>query len=407
MSALQIRIRTKGAVQPHGFVPHADILCEDGRVLAVEPWPRGGPAPTPEMPGTTFHDYREFVAVPGFIDAHWHGALGKVLAEADDEQADRIYRFLASKGVTGCLPTLAASSEEVMHETARRIARHMELAKKEPWPEILGLHLEGPYLNPEKAGAQDPKQMRPPSWPEMQRLLDAYPGVVRLMTIAPELDGALELIQRLSDLGMILSIGHTKAGYEETLRAIDAGARRATHTFNGMEGLHHREPGATGAVLGDDRVVAELTLDGVHVHPGAARVLLKAKTAAGVTLITDSMEATGLTDGIYRRANGQEVHVRDGIARLPSGSLAGSVLTLDKAFRNVLELLGEDLITAVQLASATAARSLGLERKGRIAPGADADIVLLDSSYRIAATFRQGRLVYRNDSILPAQTQRG
>jgi N-acetylglucosamine-6-phosphate deacetylase len=257
---------------------------------------------------------------------------------------------------------------------------------------ILGIHLEGPYLCDAHRGAQDPRHLRAPDLGELDRLLDA--GPVRLVTLAPELPGALAAIERLVDAGVVAAVGHTGATYDQAAAAFDAGATHAAHLFNGMRAFHHREPGVIGAALDRPDVVCELICDGLHAHPAAMRLAHRVKGAGGAVLITDAMQATGLGDGRYRIGD-LPVVVRDGRAELAdSGTLAGSTLTMGAAVRNAVRLMGISLPDAIRMAAATPARVLGLEhRKGMLAPGRDADLVVLEDDLAVRATMVGGRWV--------------
>ncbi len=256
----------------------------------------------------------------------------------------------------------------------------------------LGIHLEGPYLNLDYRGAQHPDHFRSPSRDEYSAWLET--GVIRLITLAPELEGAAELVSAGRARGVEFAIGHSGASYEQVIEAANWGVRQATHTFNGMLGLHHRTPGTLGGVLTDDRIYCQVIADGVHVHPAMVRLLVRAKGAGRTILITDAMRATGLQDGTYD-LGGQEVMVRDGVARIASGSLAGSTLTLDVALRNVMRYTGLALAEALPMVTATPAEALVLAgRKGVLAPGADADVVLLDADLNVVMTLVAGQVVY-------------
>jgi N-acetylglucosamine-6-phosphate deacetylase len=295
-------------------------------------------------------------------------------------------RFHARHGTTGLLATTLSAPRGALLAAVRRIAVAMEHE-----PIILGAHLEGPWLNPKRRGAQAAEHLRAPDPDELEALFAA--GPVRMVSLAPELPGALGLIRAVSDAGAVPALAHTDATYDEATAAIDAGARHALHVFNGMRPLHHREPGVLGAVLDCDEVTCELIADGHHVHPAAMRILHRAKGTAGTVLVTDAIEAAGLADGPYRLGS-TPVHVTGGRALTPDGVLAGSTLTMDAAVRHAHRLLRVPIGEALALATTTPARVLGLEhRKGRIAPGFDADMVVLDDDLRALATFAGGRRV--------------
>jgi N-acetylglucosamine-6-phosphate deacetylase len=268
-------------------------------------------------------------------------------------------------------------------------------------PTIVGIHLEGPWLNERRRGAQEAAHLRAPDPGELEALVQAAGGAVRLVSLAPELPGALQLIERVVAAGAVAGIAHSDATYAEAQAGVAAGARHAIHTFNGMRPLHHREPGVIGAVLDAPEVSCELIADGMHVAPAIARLLWRAKGPARLVLVTDATEAAGLPDGRYRLGE-TAIDVRGGRALTPAGSLAGSTLTMDAAVRNLRDW-GVPLGEALSMASATPARVAGLEgRKGAVAPGYDADLVVLDEALRPAAAMAAGHWVSAQDEDAPA-----
>ncbi|HKH76768.1 MAG TPA: N-acetylglucosamine-6-phosphate deacetylase [Rubrobacteraceae bacterium] len=258
---------------------------------------------------------------------------------------------------------------------------------------MLGAHLEGPFLSPARKGAHDPKNLRPVALGLLGELLGA--GLVRVMTIAPELPGSGEAAGLLRGGGAVASVGHTDATYEEVMRALEAGFTKATHLYNAMSPLTHRAPDAVGATLDDDRVRAGIIADGVHVHEGALRVAYRQKGAEGLALVTDAMEAAGMPPGEYE-LSGRRVRLEDGAVRLPDGTLAGSALTMDRAVRNAVALLGISPQTAVRMAAETPAEILGIPEKGRIARDAEADLVVLAPDLSVEETIVTGETVYKN-----------
>jgi N-acetylglucosamine-6-phosphate deacetylase len=259
---------------------------------------------------------------------------------------------------------------------------------------ILGLHLEGPFLAPARKGAHDPDNLRPPDPGVLRELLA---GPVRLMTLAPELPGAVEAVEQIVAAGAVASAGHTDATYDELLRAADAGLTLGTHLFNAMSGLHHREPGTAGALLADPRLRTGIIADGIHVHPAALRIAHASKGADGLVLVTDAMEAAGMPDGDYE-LSGRQVRVEDGVARLDDGTLAGATATMDEVVRRMARFLDLRIEDVIPMATRTPARALGLEHSGEIAPGADADLVLLDADGGVQETIVGGETVYRRSA---------
>jgi N-acetylglucosamine-6-phosphate deacetylase len=262
-------------------------------------------------------------------------------------------------------------------------------------PTVIGAHLEGPFLSPKRPGAMDPELFINPDVGQLRRLLEAGAGGVRVMTLAPELPGSLELVERLARESVVASIGHTDATDAEVRAAVKVGARAATHVFNAMPQLHHREPGAVGAVLDLPGVSCELICDGVHVDPVAMRLLFRAKGVSGTRLVTDAMSAAGMPDGEYR-LGGRPVSVAGGRAVLAGGgSIAGSTLTMERAVQNAVRLLGASVQDAILMASTNSARLLGLGgRKGEISSGSDADLVVLDESLQVQATMVAGQWMF-------------
>jgi N-acetylglucosamine-6-phosphate deacetylase len=330
----------------------------------------GEPPPARETTDLTGH-----LVVPGFIDLHVHGGDGGDFMGEDIAAA---VAYHARHGTTRLLATTVTAPPDALLDAVRTIAASGD-------PRILGIHLEGPWLSDRRRGAQDPAALRAPDPRELEALLGA--GPVRLVTLAPELPGALDLVARVVGAGAVASLGHTDATYDEAIAAIDAGARHATHTFNGMRELHHREPGVVGAVLDRDEVTCELIADGHHLHPAVVRLVTRAKRPERVTFVTDAIDAAGRPDGDYR-LGAVPVTVRGGRATTGDGHLAGSTLTLDIAVRNAVAW-GIPLPDALAMASTVPAGVLGL-RKGRIAPGYDADLTILDADLRPVGTLVAG-----------------
>jgi N-acetylglucosamine-6-phosphate deacetylase len=339
-------------------------------------------------------DCSGFLLVPGFIDMHVHGGGGADFMDGTEDAVRKILRTHLACGTTGLLATTLTASGDATGKAITAIAA----AAKEPRlgeSAILGIHLEGPYICQKRRGAQPEAFVRPPDLNELRQWIDLSGGLVKQITIAPEMPGALEFIRKATALGVICSIGHTDASFVQTQAAIDAGARQATHLFNAMSGFHHREPGAAGALLDSDQVTAELICDGVHLHPGAVELAVKTKTPERCVLITDAMEAAGMPDGQYS-LGGQQVLSKNGVAAFPDGTLAGSVLTMDLAFGNVQKFARVSAWDASLMASLIPARQLGIsDSRGSIDPGKIADIVALDpSSGKVQLVIAQGMIAH-------------
>ena len=330
---------------------------------------------------------------PGFMDIHMHGIDGFDTMDGTPESLRAISAALARYGVTSFLATTMTAAYDQVEQSLQNI---VELSGKGlPGAQAAGIHLEGPWINPRYKGAQKEEHIATPYLQDVRRLYELADGLLKVVTIAPEQPGALEAIAWLKERGVIVSCGHTGANFELATRAVDAGICHFTHCFNAMTGLHHREPGVVGAAMYHEQLSTELIADGIHVHPAVMRILYRVKTAERLALISDSMRAAGLGAGTYD-LGGQEVHVQNGEAKLADGTLAGSVLTLNRAVGNMVRLSGVSLADAVRMASQTPAEILGLgNQKGRLAAGWDADLTVLDPQFDVSLTIVAGKEVYR------------
>ena len=340
-------------------------------------------------------DLGDSILVPGFIDMHIHGGAGHDVMEPDGDALPAVEQLLHKHGVTTYFPTTVTAPVDLTLSALERLADAIEQAERNSGltgrARPVGIHLEGPFISHKRPGVHPPKDLLPPTQEMFDRFWQAARGHVRVMTIAPELDGAKEVIAEATRRGVCVSIGHSDADTKAAQSGIAAGARHATHTFNAMRPLDHREPGILGEVLADDRVSAEIIADGVHVDPLVVELFLRAKGPEASVLVTDATAATGMPDGKYRLGS-LEVDVADGKC-MSNGRLAGSVLTLDKAVRNVMKFANWDLQRAVRLATLNAARATGLAAKaGTITPGAAADIVALSSNGEVRQTIVRGQL---------------
>jgi N-acetylglucosamine-6-phosphate deacetylase len=364
------------------------VHVRDGRIVALAAGPPpAGDAPVQRLPAGA-------CLAPGLIDLHVHGGGGAQVGP-DPAAITEVARFHARHGTTRLLATTVPSAEDVLLQTVRAV----RVAARAPVPDaalVAGCHLEGPFVSPAKPGALDRRFLRAPDRGELDRLLAAGEGHVRMIVVAPELPGAPELIAAAAEQGIVVSIGHTAATHDEARAGIAHGARSATHLFNAMAPLHHREPGAVGAALASAQVTVELVADGVHVHPAVLRIVHAAKGAARVSLVTDAMQAAGLPDGDYRLGD-QAVTLRDGQVRLAGqDTLAGSALTMEGALRTCVDA-GIPLGDALAMASSTPAALLGIgDEAGRIAPGLAADLVVLDAGLAVLGTMRAGAWLFRD-----------
>jgi N-acetylglucosamine-6-phosphate deacetylase len=377
------------AITSKGEIANAGILIRDGEIEMV------GPRSGMELPSAaTEIQATDSTAIPGFVDVHIHGAGGHDVMEANETALSTITGRLAAFGTTSLLATTITASADDTCRSVEGIAKYIsgQYQTSDTRAEILGIHFEGPFLSKERRGVHPAEWLQLPSAELLQRFLQAAAGNARILTIAPELLGATPCIDAARSLGMVVSIGHTDASYEQARAAVAHGAHHATHVYNAMRPFTHRDPGVIGAVLTTPEVTAELIADGIHVDEIAMKVLLQAKGAQGVVLISDGTSATGMPDGEYL-LGGLKVTVNGGVCRNAEGRLAGSTLTLDRALRNIVGL-GIPLADAVRMLTLNPATLLGIEfKKGALRTGADADIVLLNDGLEIERVWARGTVV--------------
>ncbi len=341
--------------------------------------------------GSQIHEPGATVA-PGFIDLHVHGASGRDLMDGTLESLQTVAATLVRYGTTSFLATTLSAPDGDTETALRGYAEHHTLVAEGARP--IGIHMEGPYLNALRRGTHNPGYVRQADPAAFRRFVEVSGGCVRKITVAPEMDPGLELTRQAVALGIRVSIGHSDATEAQARAAIDAGASQATHTFNAMRPLHHREPGLLGAILADDRVYAEVIADGVHVHPTAVQLVVRLKGIERTLLVTDGLSALGMPDGQYPLGD-KFIRVENGVCRDQDGALAGSTLTLDRAVRNLAGWMKMPEDGAIAAASAVPARAMGMgETRGIIAPGADADLVFLDPQMRVVKTMVAGRVVF-------------
>ncbi|WP_277605234.1 N-acetylglucosamine-6-phosphate deacetylase [Glycomyces sp. L485] len=354
-------------VTPEGVVAGA-LVVEGDRIAAVEE--RDG-----EPTGWV---------LPGFVDIHCHGGGGHSLTSGDAASARGAAAFHASRGTTTLVASLVSSTHEFLLEATGNLAPLVADGT------LAGIHYEGPYISKAERGAHAAEVLRDPDTGELGELIDAGEGAVKMVTIAPELPGAIEAIEFLDSRGVVPSIGHTDASFEQTMDGIDAGAQSATHLFNAMRGFDHREPGPIPALLADERIFSEIIADTAHLHPGTMRFAFDVSLPGWTILVSDAMDAAGLADGTYRLGRHQ-VKVREGVATVAgTDTIAGSTITLLDAVRNAVNLAGQSMEAASQMASATPAELLGLHEVGAIEPGRLADAVVLDDDLNLVSVMRRG-----------------
>ncbi len=343
-----------------------------------------------------FIDYENNFISPGLIDLHLHGALGKDVMDCDIKSLEQIALHQARCGVTGFLGTTVSSSWDSLLKAVETIKEAAQL----PLPsELLGVHVEGPFLSEEKKGAHDPSFIREINKKDIQSLIRSVQGFKAIVSMAPEVENNMSFIKTLTENSIIVSIGHSDATYEEALESFNQGITHATHLFNAMSGYHHKQPGVVGAVLDSPEVTAELIADGVHLHPSALRLVFSRKDKDKICLITDSLKATGMGDGHYKMGN-LEFDVKGNEARLrKNGVLVGSVLTLNKAIKNVITWTESPVNQAVNMASLNPARVLGLDDKiGSIQEGKHANLTIFNSEFNVVQTILRGRFVLKGEN---------
>lgn len=377
-------------ITPFHLISGKAIIIEKGKIIEIVNKEK---LKTATLTGAEVIEGKDKFIAPGYIDIHVHGGGGSDVMDGDYEAINQIAIAHSHFGTTSFLPTTMTMDKNKIIGSLRTI--YEAKLRGTGGAEILGVNLEGPYINPEKKGAQREIDIREPSIKEFAELNKASGNLIRLVTIAPEMLEAIEFIKYLHKQGIIASIGHSNATYVQTQAGIKAGLSHVTHTFNAMRGLHHREPGVVGAVLTSSELTVEIIADGVHIHPIILKIITQIRENEKIVLITDSTKATGMKEGTYD-LGGQEVTVAKGQARLKNGTLAGSVLTMDKAVKNMTNKVGISLPKAIQMASFNPAKSIGIDdKKGSLEPGKDADIVILNKNLETELTIVAGKIVYR------------
>ena len=378
---MQARCLIKNAhvVSPGRESPHAAIVIEGRKIAAV--LADGEPLPSFE----TSVDAQGDRVVPGFIDLHMHGAAGYDFCDARPTSLREIASAKLCEGVTRFLPTTLTLPRPALEES---FVAGREYFANQTFARVLGVHVEGPFINPQCTGAQNPAFVRPPDLAEIEALAKHLP--IKIVSLAVEMPGGLELVKSLTERGIIASLAHTAATFEQFSAAKHAGARHLTHFCNQMTPLHHREIGLVGAGLLDDEILVEMICDGIHLQPEMVQLAFKVIGPERIMLITDSIAASGMPDHQVTRLGELEVTIRDGVARLASGALAGSTLRLNRALKNVAEFTGLPLPDLIRTTSLNQAESLGLSDLGKIEPGYLADLVILDADFEPRMVFVEG-----------------
>lgn len=336
------------------------------------------------------------IVVPGFIDEHVHGAGGADAMDGTEGSLQIVSEYLAREGTTAFLATTMTQSKENISKALENIGCVMKNGKCRG-AELIGVHLEGPFISPMHVGAQPTEYVAKPSieaFDEYNRLSGEN---IRIVSLAPEIEGGEDMIRYLNSIGVVASIGHTNATYIDVKNAVDAGAKSVTHTYNAQTGLHHREVGVVGSAMLFDELNCEMICDMIHVSIPAIKLMIKNKPHDKITLITDAMRAKGMPDGVSE-LGGQEVFVSNGEARLKDGTLAGSVLKMNVAVKNLVKYAGVDLTDAIDFAAANPAKNLGVyNERGSIEEGKRADLAILDKDLNVLYTIRAGEIIYKND----------
>jgi len=382
---VKIALTARLAFSPIETIENPVLVIDDGFIASVSPR-----AATPIPADIRYVDFADGILAPGFVDIHVHGGAGHDVMREGSEALAGMERHFARHGVTSYCPTTVTAPLDITFAALDRLALASKVQRSSDRAQPVGLHLEGPFISHSKRGVHPPENLVEPSVELFDKMWQAASGKVAVMTVAPELPGASEMIREAASRGVCISLGHSNATLTETEAGIAAGARHSTHTFNAMRPLDHREPGILGVVLADRRLTADLIADGIHVHPEIVSVFLRSKGAEGAVLITDAISATGMGDGKFRLGN-FEVQVTGDRCEY-EGKLAGSVLTLDRAVRNVVQFSGFSLQQSVRLATLNPARVLGRNDIGIIAPGARADLVVLSRSGEVQRTIINGNI---------------
>lgn len=369
------------------FVP-ADVLVEDGRIAAVAPWAEAGAPGAAGAAGESV-DASGCYVVPGFVDIHFHGCKGADLCDASVEGIREIARHEASRGVTTLCPATMTYPEARLRSVVKAAAA-FEPARDEA--ALVGINMEGPFISPDRIGAQNPEYVQSADAAMLRRLQEAAGGLVKLVDIAPEEPGALEFVSEAAG-EVRVSLAHTCTDYDTAREAFERGARHLTHLYNAMPGLHHRKPGPIAAAWENPDVTVELICDGVHIHPAMVHLTFGLFGADRICLISDSMRACGLDDGSYD-LGGQEVTVRGNVATLADGTIAGSVTDLAACVRHAVLDMGIPLEDAVLAATLTPARAIGIDgERGSIEAGKVADLVVLDEDLNVKHVVLRGELI--------------
>lgn len=383
---MKTALRGGKIVTPFRIIEDGTITIENGIISGL------GMSSAIKVPrGFNVLDVSGRIVCPGFADLLVHGGAGHGFADDDAGSIEIISEYFQKHGSTTILASLFAKPEKLLLADLRRVANYIE---NHPGSNIRGIHMEGPYLNTKFKGAMNASYLWKPDVESWNKIWEASRGHIKIMTIAPEIPGAVDVMRAAAQLGVVLSIGHSTATYDEVLIAIDNGAAHVTHIFNAMQQFHHRTPGVILASLLHNELKIELIADTLHVHPAVIQLLLKLKGSSGIVLVSDSIRAGGMHEGEYEFAD-QKIYMKGKKAFLADGTLAGSTLTLNLAVKNMIDAAGAKITEAIRMASLNPVKVLNLEnKKGILAVGKDADIVILNSNYEVETTILGGNIVF-------------
>lgn len=374
-------------ITPFRIIEEGIIITENGVITGL-----GKSSETKFPHGFTEIDVRGKLICPGFADLLVHGGGGHGFADDNDESIEKISSYFLKYGSTTILASLHAKPEKLLLKDLSRVADYID---NHPDSNIRGIHMEGPYLNKQFKGAMNQNYLWKPDIKSWERIWEASKGHIKIMTIAPELPNAIEVMRTAAQVGVVLSIGHSMAGYDEVLNAIDNGAAHVTHIFNAMQRFHHRTPSIVLASLLHNELKIELIADTLHVHPAVMQLLLKLKGSSGIILVSDSIRAGGMHEGEYEFAD-QKIFMKNKKAFLEDGTLAGSTLTLNLAVKNMVAEAGAKITEAVRMASLNAVKVINLDhKKGILAAGKDADIVVLNDNFEVDMSILGGKVAFK------------
>lgn len=377
-----LKITNVNVINAHQTLLNQDVFIDNGKIIDI--------AAAINKEAVTVIDGTDHYVFPGFIDMHIHGSASVDTMDATDEAMHTMAKSLAKEGVTGFLATTMTQTPEAIEKALITIAN---FENDEDEAEVLGVHVEGPFISVHRVGAQPEEYIIPPTIELFNKWQKLSGNKIKEITVAPEAEGGFEFVEEVAKQGVVVSIGHSDSSYEEVEKAAKLGAKQGTHLYNQMRPFHHRDPGVVGGTLLIDTIMAEIIVDFIHSHPKAVDFAYRIKGADKIILITDAMRAKGVPYGDYD-LGGQTVHVTEAGAHLPNGALAGSVLTMDLAIRNMKEATNCSLEELVAMSSTNAAQQMNLPHKGTVTVGADADLVLLNKALNVQKTIKNGKVIF-------------